>query len=186
MDDETKPFQGENESNASDVENSSSIALVKELNSFKELIKDHLDKQTEQNIFKDNTIDRLQKLVYEYEKGFIQKIKEPILMNLIIFRDSFQKFKEKFEYSIDYLFKEIEMLDEELEDILYSHGITELQIDNEFYDREIHIARRKIPTDKIENDKKISRILKKGYILDEKLLRKAEIEVFVYEKQHES
>jgi molecular chaperone GrpE len=182
MDDETKPNQDEKELNASDVENSSSIELVNELSSFKELIKDHLDRQIEQNRFKDETINRLQKTVSEYEKGLVSKIKEPLIWSLLFFKDSFEKFKEKFEEASTIIVSEINMLDEELDEILYSHGLEKIYSESDFYEREKQIVRKKVITEKPEEDRLVVKVLKHGYLLDGKLLRKEEIMVKVFEQ----
>ena len=182
MDDETKPNQDEKELITPDVENTSSVELIKELSSFKELIKDHLDKQIEQNRFKDETINRLQKTVSEYEKGLVSKIKEPLIWSIIFFKDSFEKFKEKFEEASNVIVSEINMLDEELDEILYSHGLEKIHSDSEFYDREKQIVRKKEVTENPEEDRLIVKVLKHGYLLDGKLLRKEEIMVKVFEQ----
>ncbi|MCC6463688.1 MAG: nucleotide exchange factor GrpE [Saprospiraceae bacterium] len=182
MADETKPDPGEVEANTQSVWEKSFEQLSSEFESFKSLIKDHLDRQIEQNRFKDETIDRLQKIVNEYEKGFIEKIREPLLMDIIFFKDSFDKFKDKFEESADTLIKEINMFDEELEEVLYANGITLVESDTDFYNREIQLVKKKIPTNQIEEDKRVAKILKKGYIMDNKILRKEEIAILVFEE----
>jgi molecular chaperone GrpE len=182
MDDETKPNQDEKELNAPDIENASSTELVKELSSFKKLIRDHLDKQIEQNRFKDETINRLQKTVSEYEKGLVSKIKEPLIWSIIFFKDSFEKFKEKFEEASMVIVSEIEMLNEELDEVLYSHGIEKINSESDFYDREKQIVRKKEITENPEEDRLVVKVLKHGYLLDGKLLRKEEILVKVFEQ----
>lgn len=170
MADETNPIQGENKTNTPDVEGNGPNGLAKELESFKELIKNHLDKQIEQNRYKDETITRLQKTVSEYEKGFVSKIKEPLIWSLIFFKDSFGKFKEKFEEASNVIVSEIEMLDEELDEILYSHGIEKIKSESDFYDREKQIVRKKEITENPEEDRFVIKVLKHGYLLDGKLL----------------
>lgn len=156
--------------------------IIQEIKLLHSIISQNLEKQIEQNRFKDETIDRLQKIVNEYEKGFINKIREPLLMDIIFFKDSFDKFKEKFEEAAEYLVKEISMLDEELEEVLFAHGIKVIQADIDFYDREIQIVKKKIPTTSAEDDRRITKILKRGYQIDDKILRKEEVAVFVFEE----
>ena len=162
------------------------IFVSKDIKMLYALMQNSIEKQIEQNRFKDETIDRLQKIVNEYEKGFIPKIKEPLIWDLILFKDSFDKFKEKFEDAAKPILDEIEMLDEELDEIFYSHGIQPNLKVLEFYDRDTQIVKKKITTNELSDDKRIIKILKRGYFSDDKLLRKEEVMVMVFEANLEN
>ena len=182
MPDEANPIQEENELNTTNVEEGGISQLTKEFESFKELVKDHLDKQIEQNRFKDETINRLQKTVSEYEKGLILKIKEPLIWSLIFFKDSFEKFWEKFEESSSLPVAEVDMLFEELDEIFYSNGLEKIKCESDFYDREKQIVRKKEMTSNPDEDRLVVKVLKTGYLLDGKLFRKEEIVVKAFDE----
>lgn len=183
MSDEIKPIQEEVEHDTTSVNEHNISQLARELENFKELIKDHLEKQIEQNRFKDETINRLQKTISEYEKGLVSKIKEPLIWNLIFFKDSFEKFWEKYEGVLNLPTSEIDLLFEELEEIFYSHGLERINAESKYYDREKQIVRKKEKTVDPEENMLVSKVLKTGYILDGKILRKEEISVKVFEQE---
>lgn len=169
----------DDEQNINDLE-----LVVNEIKGIHNLIKDDLQKQQEQNKYKDETINRLQKVVYDYEQGFIKKIKEPLIKDLILFKDSFDKFKEMFQEASSTLIKEIDFLEEELSEIMYSHGVEVLTNENETYDRNVQIVKKKEACDNPELDKTIKKVLKKGYTLDGKILRKEEIAINIYQENN--
>ena len=74
------------------------------------------------------------------------------------------------------------MLDEELDEIFYSHGLEKIHSESNFYNREKQIVRKKEVTENPEEDRLIVKVLKHGYLLDGKLLRKEEIIVKVFEQ----
>ncbi|WP_170110756.1 nucleotide exchange factor GrpE [Flavilitoribacter nigricans] len=164
----------------SEEENSLELEFLKEI---KVLIENNLAQVHKQSSFKDETIDRLQKLVYSYEKGFIPSIKEPLLKDLILFKDSFNKFRTMFSESSETLLREIDFLNDEIEDIFYTHDVDIIQVEGDDYDRELQIVRKKIPTDNQALHRKIVEVLKDGYKSGEKILRKQEVAVYIINDQ---
>lgn len=165
------------EQNSNDIKSS-----MDEVNAIYSMIKDDLQKQQEQNKYKDETINRLQKVVYDYEQGFVKKIKEPLIKDLILFKDSFDKFKEMFQLASKPIVEEIDFLEVELSEIMYSHGVEALHNENELYDRNVQIVKKKEECNSPELDGTVNRILKKGYTLDGEILRKEEIAINIYQE----
>ena len=169
--------------NEIDVKNLESTSLIPDgIKDIQNLLNNHLQSIQKQNEFKDQTINRLQKVVYQYEQGFIYKIKEPILKDLILFKDSFDKFKKRFEESSDTLLNEIDFLNDELEEIFYAHGIETISNEEDTYNRELQLIKRKIACPNPQLDKIVAEILKTGYSLDGKILRKEEVAINVYQE----
>ena len=152
------------------------------LNEIKVLIESNLTKIQKQSSLKDETIDRLQKIVYSYEKGFIPSIKEPLLKDLILYKDSFNKFRATFTEASETLTREIDFLNDEVEDIFYTHDVDIIQTESDSYDRELQIVRKKIPTDDQNLDRKVAEVLKDGYKFGDKILRKQEVAVYIKNK----
>lgn len=159
--------------------------LLNELVAIRETLEGELTKLREQNQSKDETINRLQEVVYQYEKGFISSIKEPIIKDVILFKDSFNKFKEMFSEASEVIVREIDYLNDELEDIFFAHGIEIIQQENDEYDRETQKVRKKISCEKPELNRKIAHIVKDGYRSEDKLLRKQEVAIFIYHIQND-
>ena len=130
---------------------------------------------------KDDTINRLQKTVYEYEKGFIPSIKKPLIKDLILFRDSFNDFKKTFSEAAETLVKQIEFLDYELEEIFFTYDIEKIEVEGDKYDRNYQKVAKKIPTDDALLHEKVAAVTKPGYIFNNEILRKQHIAIYVYE-----
>lgn len=153
------------------------------LDEIKTILLSDVSKSRKQSADKDETIKRLQKIVYDYEKGFVSSIKEPLIRDLILFRDSFEKFKSRFEEASSVITKEIDFLNDEIEDIFFSHGVELIEVQEE-YDRTTQIVRKKVPTDDPYFDRKVLSVLKSGYKTDKKILRKQEISLSIYTAQN--
>lgn len=160
---------------------------IQEVKMLHDLMKEHLNKQIELNKFKDETIDRLQKIVYDYEKGFIFKIKEPFIRDLILLKDSFKQIISNNQHQDAGLSKELDFFDKEIDDLFYSYGVSPIEIDSDVYDREFQIVRSKVNCESPDLDRRIKKTIKQGYLYEDKLvLRKEEVEIWVYPASNEA
>lgn len=156
-------------------------ASLKDIQEIKQLLEEDLTNVRKQNTSKDETINRLQNIVYKYEKGFIPSIKEPLIKDLILFKDSLDKFRIMFVEASNVITKEISFLKDEIDDIFFSHGIETIHVEGDEYDRTIQVARKKIVTDNPKLNRKVAEVVKDGYRTDQKILRKQEVVIYIYE-----
>ena len=153
------------------------------LNNLENNIKVELSKSNHQHEIKDETIHRLHNTIREHEKGLVFSIKEPILRDLIMFKDSFNKFKQICEEKQDeILMGEIDFLEEELNEIFYRHSLETIKTENNQYNRDLQVSRKQIETNDLALNRIVDNVLKEGYTIDGKILRKQEVSVFIYKE----
>lgn len=73
----------------------------------------------------------------------------------------------------------------DIEDILYTQGVESYESeDSQFQKMEQKIVRT-IKTNDLSKDKQIAEVLGKGYKWDERIIRKEQVSVYVYEEKQE-
>jgi molecular chaperone GrpE (heat shock protein) len=124
----------------------------------------------------------MSKQISDYEKGFVEQIKSPLINDVILFYDSLLKFQNKFK-DIDNsdLQNEIELLGFEVEEILFRNDIKEIEINiGETYNRDIHKVKSKVETKKDSENSTVNNVIKKGFRSGNKIIRKQEIIINEY------
>ncbi len=98
--------------------------------------------------------------------------------------DSFEMaFKGEAWEKLDDIWKQgIEYIHRQFEDALQSLKVTSFGKEGEVFDATLHEAVKEVSADKKEDDGKIAKVLRKGYKTEEKVLRPAQVEVFVFKK----
>ncbi len=136
---------------------------------------------------KEKIIDKLHLELQEYKKGIAAKILRPLFMDIINVIDDTKKLmrslkEKKEETNTEKLWKILNGLPEDLEEVLYRNGVdTEKSSETHFNSNNQKILKA-IPTDQKELDKSIKDRLKNGYRWEGKLIRHELVTVFKYEK----
>jgi len=146
-------------------------------------IRNLLENKIGANQYKDEAIVRMQKRLEDYEKGLVRSIKEPLIRDIILFYDSFAKFLEKFmskTRSKEFV-HDVKILREELLQVLFSQDVEIIDARiNGKYDRDSQKVVRSEPSDKSEDNEVVSHIIRNGFVLEGKILRKQEVVVKKY------
>lgn len=150
---------------------------IEEISEFINSIKNDVEVRNERDKYKDEAIQRMSNQIADFEKGIFEKIKKELINELISFYDVLLKFQEKFK-SIENkeLQNEIDFLETEISNMLFNNSIDEIDenIGGDI-NRDFHKIKKKIETDNIDENQKIKQILKKGFIWNDKVLRKQEV-----------
>ena len=134
---------------------------------------------TQQELTK-HAFDALYKELQQYKDGFLHQVERPLLLDLILFYDSMNWFSQ----SVDRgdmdeaaLADSFQFLMDELLELLFRRDVHPMQPSTEF-DRTKHTAVRTVPSPSHTMNKRISRVLKRGFTQGERILRNEEVEIF--------
>lgn len=141
--------------------------------------------KTDRDKYKDESILRMQKQINEYEKDLKISIKETLIKEILSFYITFLDFQKKFSKDENQnLIDEIDYLETELSNILFNNGINEIElIEGDELDRMQQRIKSKLLTDDTSRDKTIHKILKKGFVWNDKVIQKQEVEIYITNKE---
>ncbi len=127
-----------------------------------------------------------------YKKGeddrrimFSESVREHILTRFLAVSDSFNmafanreswdKVDENWRRGVEYIYNQLNSIFEE-------YGVKEIGEVGESFDPNIHQSIELLPTDKKEEDHKVSNVIQKGYKLGEHVMRPARVNVYEYKE----
>jgi molecular chaperone GrpE (heat shock protein) len=155
---------------------------IEEISKFINSIKNDIEVRNERDKYKDEAIQRMSKQIGDFEKGIFEKIKKELVNEIISFYDLLLNFQRKFK-SIENkeLQNEIDFLETEISNMLFNNSIDEIDEDiGGDINRDFHKIKKKVETDNIEQNQKILEIIKKGFIWNDKIIRKQEVVITEY------
>lgn len=176
-------------SNESSKENKSGgDEKLDEISAFINSISIELNLRNERDKYKDETINRISKENSDYQKDMLEKVKETLIKEILSFYNSFSIFQSKFSDSENQrLIKEIDDLEVELSNILFNNGIDEIEIiEGNELDRTYQKIKITIETGDIDKNNIVNKIYKKGFIWNDKVIQKQEVEIFTYKNESEN
>jgi len=156
---------------------------IEKIAQFVDSIKKNVELRNERDKYKDEAIQRMSSQLAEHEKGLMEKIKEPLLKDFILFFDSIVRFRKKFS-TIDNedLQRETNLLLEELQELLYTNDIEEIEeLTESEYNRDVHKVKGQVPTSDPDKHHTIQEIVRPGFIWNEKVVRKQDVIIRVHE-----
>jgi molecular chaperone GrpE len=141
---------------------------------------------------KDEIIDRLHAELQEYKQNIIKKYTLSIVMDVVKVTDDIRKWLSYFR-SLDVsqrdprkLFRYLEGIPSDLEDVFYWHGVKPFSSQEGAFDPARHRAIKKVPTDEQALDKKVAHSIRPGYEWETKVIRQEMVAVYVYQQAPES
>lgn len=157
---------------------------IEEISEFISSIKSEVDVRNERDKYKDEAIQRMSKQIASFEKGVFETIKKELIFEVISFYDLLLKFQEKFQTLENKEFQnEVDFLETELSNILFNNSIDEIDENMGIeVDRDLHRIKQIIETNNLDDNQKIIKILKKGFIWNEKIIRKQEVIIAEYKE----
>jgi len=162
-----------------------------ELTVIKELISD-LSAQFESKIkydkHKEEIIDKLHSENQAFKNDIYKKLILPLVNEIIFMLDDYSTLFKKHSESeisdidVSKLLKQFGSISEDLENLLYKNGIDVYSIEGEQFDSSKQKVIKTIPTDDPLKDKTVCEKLKKGFVLDGKIIRMEHVSCYKFEK----
>lgn len=141
---------------------------------------------------KDEIIDKLHNELQEYKQDILKKHILSIVMDVVKVADDIRKWLTYFR-SLEVsqrdprkLFRYLEAIPSDLEDIFYWHGVRPFSTAEGIFDPARQRAIKKIPSMDASQDKLIAESLRPGYEWDGKVIRQEMVAVYVYQEEQES
>jgi molecular chaperone GrpE len=186
------PAEKEEEKQIDTKESSQKESIVNpELTLIKDLISD-LSAQFESKIkydkHKEEIIDKLHSENQAFKNDLYKKLILPLVNEIIFMLDDysilFKKHSESEinEVDVPKLLKQFGGISEDLENLLYKNGIDVYSVEGEQFDSSKQKVIKTIPTDDPLKDKTVCDKLKKGFVLDGKIIRMEHVSCYKFEK----
>lgn len=186
------PTEKEEEKQIDTKESSQKESIVNpELTLIKDLISD-LSAQFESKIkydkHKEEIIDKLHSENQAFKNDLYKKLILPLVNEIIFMLDDysilFKKHSESEinEVDVPKLLKQFGGISEDLENLLYKNGIDVYSVEGEQFDSSKQKVIKTIPTDDPLKDKTVCDKLKKGFVLDGKIIRMEHVSCYKFEK----
>ena len=141
---------------------------------------------------KDEIIDRLHSELQEYKQDIIKKYVLSIVMDVVKVADDIRKWLAYFR-SLEVsqrdprkLFRYLEAIPSDLEDVFYWHGVKPFSHQEGDFDPSRQRAIKKIPTADPALDKSVAHSIRPGYEWETKVIRQEMVAVYVYQEEQES
>ena len=141
---------------------------------------------------KDEIIDRLHSELQEYKQDIIKKYVLSIVMDVVKVADDIRKWLSYFR-SLEVsqrdprkLFRYLEAIPSDLEDVFYWHGVKPFSHEEGDFDPSRQRAIKKLPTDDPALDKCVAHSIRPGYEWETKVIRQEMVAVYVYKEEQES
>ena len=141
---------------------------------------------------KDEIIDRLHSELQEYKQDIIKKYVLSIVMDVVKVADDIRKWLTYFR-SLEVsqrdprkLFRYLEAIPSDLEDVFYWHGVKPFSNQEGAFDPARQRAIKKVPTEDPTLDKKVVHSIRPGYEWESKVIRQEMVAVYVYQEKQES
>lgn len=186
------PAEKEEEKQIDTKESSQKESIVNhELTLIKDLISD-LSAQFESKIkydkHKEEIIDKLHSENQTFKNDLYKKLILPLVNEIIFMLDDysilFKKYSESEinEVDVPKLLKQFGGISEDLENLLYKNGIDAYSVEGEQFDSTKQKVIKTIPTDDPLKDKTVCERLKKGFVLEGKIIRMEHVSCYKFEK----
>jgi molecular chaperone GrpE len=121
--------------------------------------------------------DSLHQQLSFYRQDFINQTKKPLLLSIILIMDRLKVRMDQVEPAAR---QELEYFKQDLADLLYREGVEPFKNVPEIFDKKIQRALGGEPTSVLEDDQKIARVCREGYLWDDRILRPQEVIVKRY------
>jgi len=161
------------------------LALIKELISDLSL---QFESKIKYDKHKEEIINKLHSENQAFKNDLYKKLILPLVNEIIFMLDDysilFKKHSESEinEVDVPKLLKQFGGISEDLENLLYKNGIDVYSVEGEQFDSSKQKVIKTIPTDDPLKDKTVCEKLKKGFVLDGKIIRMEHVSCFKFEK----
>ena len=166
-----------------------SVSVEKALSALSEELaglRQQLQIKDSQNAEKQVIIDRLFTEVQEHRNGLLNKLKEVYLNEFISAQDSIEKTKEDLAAKSEITPDVNRLLDamadfaDDIEDRLFNLGATVIEQEDDLFDPQTQKVLLKEVTCDVAQDKRVSQLVRRGYLWDGRVLRPQLVKIFTY------
>ena len=163
---------------------------ARELSEIKDLLinlSNHFESKLKYDKHKDEIIDKLHAENQSYKNDLLKKTVMPFVNEVIFLIDDYSKLYRTYsetnisEIDTAKLLKQFSNISEDLEELLNKNGIEAFSVENETVDFSKQKVIKTIPTSEQEKDKTVCERLKKGFMMDGKMIRQEWISCYKYE-----
>ena len=115
-----------------------------------------------------------------YRENFLEEAEKPLLLDLLLFYDSMNWFRsamDKEEHSDSVVSDSFQYLMDEFLEILYRRDVVPMEA-NSTFDRSRHRALKVQKTTDPNSHEQVARILKRGFLRGDKILRLEDVEIY--------
>ncbi|MCB0634174.1 MAG: nucleotide exchange factor GrpE [Saprospiraceae bacterium] len=152
-----------------------------------DLIKEEFQSKLKYDKHKEKIIDNLHSELQTYKNDLIGKLLRPVFMDVIEVVDDIRRLAKDMklkgeEDNTEKLWKFFTAIPDDLEDLLYKHGVEVVHNQEDSFDPTSQKAVKILPTDDDTLNKKVSERLKNGYRWEGKLLRHEIVNVWQYKE----
>lgn len=140
---------------------------------------------------KDKMIDELHLELRGYRENLVLASIKPLMLDLIQIIETQEKTMELLYnkplsslYNIE-LLRIMDGFSVEIEDALYRQGIDNFESEGEAFDNSRHKIIRILDTFEASKNRIIYKSVRKGYILEDKVIKKENVEVLIFKEPHE-
>jgi molecular chaperone GrpE (heat shock protein) len=130
--------------------------------------------------------DALYAELKQYRENFLAQAERPLLLDLVLFYDSMNWFRqsmEKEEMSAEVLSDSFQYLMDEFLELLYRRDVNPMEPSSHF-DRSLHKVMRVLAAEDPQDHERVARVLKRGFLRGEQVLRAEEVEVFRNDREN--
>lgn len=131
---------------------------------------------------RDTAVERLGAELKAYRDDFVGQAEKPLLLDLLMLYDSFHWFHQSLirqETSPEVIADAFQFLVDELLEILYRRDVVPIAT-NERFDRTMHKAVQVTEAEQSQDDNRIARVVKRGFMRRDLVLRPEEVVVYRY------
>jgi len=173
-------------------ENSDLIGRIDQLGFQMAALQREFEGKLKYDAHKDEIIDKLHNELQEYKQDILKKHILSIVMDVVKVADDIRKWLTYFR-SLEVsqrdprkLFRYLEAIPSDLEDIFYWHGVRPFSTAEGIFDPSRQRAIKKIPSMDASQDKLIAESIRPGYEWSGKVIRQEMVAVYVYQDEQES
>lgn len=183
------------ESNSSDLPNSISSegsASPCQVQGFEELkrelagLREDFQTKLQYDAHKEKIIDRMHIELQAYKSDLVQKLLQPVILDIIHTLDDMQRVVEVHknntaaEFTREKSVKIISSFVEDLQHLLYRQGVESFVTQSTLFDPKRQQALKRIETSDLSLDKNVALVMRDGYDWNGKMLRPQSVNVYVY------
>ena len=161
-----------------------------------EFNEDQLERYSRHIILKDVSIegqqkilDRLHSEVLEFRNGLISSLRETWCRELIALQDSIEKTAEDLRQrretlDVGQLLDTFDSFVDEIDDRLFNQGVSPIEPDSAAFDPKIQKPLSTEPTDDPDRDKTVAAVVRRGYRLEQRVLRPQIVRVYTFTRKN--
>lgn len=136
-----------------------------------------LEERGSVDVAREKAFDALYEELKQYKEDWQFQAEKPLLLDLLLFYDSLQWFREsleKQEMAPEVVADSFQYLVDEFLETLYRRDVVPVDA-GALFDRKLHKAVKVEDTDDVDADQRVVQVLKRGFVRGERLLRAEEV-----------